>query len=130
MHLVRAVELGPVYIECLAGSFTQAYLQVPAGSTLTFVSVVPISPSVTVPHLVSVYTYPTHQRGKSPAYSRQLITQGYSWSNTALKVDAKWEGRFMITPDYEYTLHFEITDRSKVDSVFIIFALVEIEIDG
>ncbi len=134
--MIRTILLGPqVAVEPTGvispfGTFLGTTFKVPAGGTLTFVSV--MAPVDTPPTFVRVTLYPSHllddENFEGEKYPHQLIPAAYPWGPRDFPIAVTWEGRHRVDDNFEHTLEITIHDGSGASSpIWNAMALVEVE---
>lgn len=133
--MVRTIQLGPedmpaAPILALFGNIYRTRFTVPAGGTLTFISIMP--PTDTPPTWVRAVLFQSRMLDVSgfegEKEPHQLIPAAYPWGPRDFPHAAIWEGRHRVNDDFEYTLELIVHDGSGASSpTWRAMAVVEVE---
>ena len=132
--MIRTIQMGPqdlvVYGVSLFGNHFRTLFKIPAGATVTLVSIMP--PRDTPPTWVRATLVPSptfdNEDFEGGQYPYQLIPAAYPWGPTDQSNAAVWEGRHRVDDNFEYTLELLVHDGTGASSpIWKALAIVEVE---
>lgn len=133
--MVRTIQLGPEQIpasdiSALFGGIWRIRFQVPAGGTVTYISI--MAPVDTPRTWVRAVLYQTRRlldvnfEGEKAVH--QLIPEAFSYGSLDFPTAVIWEGRHRVDDNFEYTLEILVYDGTGVSApIWKAMALVEVD---